>query len=91
MVVDVTDLYEETWLDRAGDYHSDALHVVERWSFVDRDTISYRATLDDPKVFTKPWTVDVLLHRRRDKNFQLIEDYCYTLPYDRFYPHKAGK
>lgn len=91
LVVDVTDLYDETWLDRAGDYHSEALHVVERWSFVDRDTISYHATLEDPKVFTRPWTVDVLLHRRRDKNFQLIEDYCFTLPYDRFYPHKAGK
>jgi hypothetical protein len=35
--------------------------------------------------------VNILLHRRRDPNFQLIEDYCFTLPYDRFYPHKEGK
>lgn len=91
LVVDVTDFLDETWLDRAGNYHSDALHVVERWQFVDQDTISYTATVEDRKVYTKPWTLDVLLHRRRDKNFQLIEDYCFTLPYEQYYPHKDGK
>lgn len=91
LVVDVTDFNEETWLDRAGNYHSEALHVVERWSFVDKDTIAYSATLEDPKVFSRPWTVNVLLHRRRDRDFQLIEDYCYTLEYEQFYPHKDGK
>lgn len=91
LVVDINDFNEETWLDRAGNFHSDQLHVVERWRFVDKDTISYSATLDDPKVFSKPWTVDVLLHRRRDRDFQLIEDYCYTLEYGDFYPHKDGK
>jgi hypothetical protein len=91
LVVDVADVNEETWLDRSGNYHSEALHVVERWRFVDRDTISYSATLDDPKVFSRPWTINVLLNRRRDKDFQLIEDYCYTLEYDRFYPHKDGQ
>lgn len=91
LVVDVANFNEETWLDRAGNYHSDKLHVVERWKFVDRDTISYSATLDDAKVFSAPWTVDVLLHRRRDPNFKLIEDYCYTLEYEQYYPHKDGK
>lgn len=91
LVVDINDFNEETWLDRAGNFHSDQLHVVERWSFVDKDTLSYSATLDDPKVFSKPWTVSVLLHRRRDRDFQLIEDYCYTLEYEHFYPHKDGK
>lgn len=91
LVVDVADFNDETWLDRAGNFHSEKLHVVERWKFVDRDTISYSATLDDPKVYSKPWTINVLLNRRRDANFQLIEDYCYTLEYDRFYPHKDGQ
>lgn len=91
LVVDVADFNEETWLDRAGDYHSDALHVVERWRFVDPDTIAYTATLDDKKVFSKPWTIEVLLNRRRDKNFQLIEDYCFTLEYEQYYPHKDGE
>ncbi len=91
LVVDVANFNEETWLDRSGNYHSDELHVVERWSFVDKDTISYQATVEDPKVFSAPWTVNVLLNRRRDKNFQLIEDYCFTLPYDQYYPHKEGE
>jgi len=92
LVVDVDDLNPETWLDRSGNFHSEELHVVERWKFVDRDTIAYSATLEDPKVYTRPWTIDVLLHRRRDPGFQLIEDYCYTLEYEQFYPpQEAGQ
>lgn len=91
LVADVTNFIDETWLDRAGNYHSDALHVVERWTFIDANTISYSATVEDPKVYTRPWTLNVLLHRRRDKNFQLIEDYCFTLPYEQYYPHKDGE
>jgi hypothetical protein len=91
LVVDVTDFIPETWLDRAGNFHSEQLHVVERWRFVDRDTIAYSATLEDPQVYSRPWTIDVLLHRRRDPGFQLIEDYCFTLQYDDVYPHKEGQ
>jgi hypothetical protein len=86
LVVDVTDFNDETWLDRAGNYHSEALHVVERWKYLDANTIEYRATLEDPQVFSRPWTIGVLLHRHREKNFQLIEDYRYTLDYDQYYP-----
>ena len=86
LVVDVVDFNEETWLDRAGNFHSDQLHVVERWSFVDANTIAYRATLEDPQVYTRPWDLSVLLHRHREPNFQLVENYCFTLDYDRFYP-----
>lgn len=91
LVVDVVDFNEETWLDRAGNFHGPNLHVVERWTFVDPNTVSYSATLDEPGIYERPWTINVLLHRRRDKGFQLIEDYCYTLEYDRFYPHKDGE
>jgi len=86
LVVDVRYLYDETWLDRAGNYHSDQLHVVERWRFLDNNTIEYRATLEDPQVYSKPWTLGVILHRHREKNFQLIENYCFTLDYDDAYP-----
>ncbi len=88
LVVDVKDFNDETWLDRAGNFHSDALHVVERWKFVDANTIEYKARLEDPKVFSAPWNISVLLHRHREKNFQLIEDYRYTLDYDQHYPPK---
>ena len=90
LVVDVTQFNGETWLDRSGNFHSEALHVVERWSFLDRNTISYVATLEDPKVYTRPWTLRVLLHRHREPGFQLIENYCYTLDYDEFYPIPGG-
>ena len=65
LVVDVVDFNAETWLDRAGNFHSEALHVVERWTLLDANTIEYEATVEDPKVFTRPWTLNVLLDRHR--------------------------
>ena len=74
-----------------GNFHSEQLHVVERWSFLDANTIQYRATLEDPAVYTRPWSLSVILHRHREPNFQLIENYCYTLDYDKFYPVPVGQ
>lgn len=91
LVVDVNDFNDETWLDRAGNFHSDKLHVVERWKFLDPNTIAYSATLDDAEVFSRPWTLNVILHRHREKNFQLIEDFRFTLPFDDVYPPRQGK
>lgn len=88
LVVDVTDFNDETWLDRAGNYHSEAFHVVERWTYLDPNTIEYKATLEDPKAYSRPWNISVILHRHREKNFQLIEDYRFTLDYDQHYPPK---
>jgi hypothetical protein len=88
LVVDVTDFTDETWLDRSGNFHSTALHVVEHWKLRDANTIEYTATLEDPEVYSKPWNIQVYLHRHREKNFQLIENYCYTLDYERYYPPK---
>jgi len=87
LVVDVTEFNDQTWLDRVGNFHSDALHVVERWRLLDANTIEYKAQLDDPKVFTQPWSITVLLYRRREPGVQLIENYCYTHEYDEFYPY----
>src|SRR5690606_38249761 len=86
LVVDVTSFNGQTWLDRSGNFASDTLHVIERWAFLDRNTIEYTATLEDPKVFSRPCTLGVILHRHREKNFQLIEDYRFTLEYADFYP-----
>lgn len=88
LVVDATNFNDETWLDRAGNFHSDQLHVVERWKFLDANTIEYQATVEDPKVFSRPWTLAVHLHRHREKDYQLIEDYRFTLEYDQYYPPK---
>lgn len=88
LVVDVKHFNDKTWFDRAGNYHSDQLHVIENWKFLDKNTIEYRATIEDPQVFSKPWSLSVILHRHREKDFQLIEDYRFTLDYDQYYPPK---
>ncbi len=88
LVVDARHFNDKTWFDSAGNYHSDALQVLERWTFLDRNTIEYQATVTDEKVFSRPWTLSVILHRHREKDFQLIEDYRFTLEYDEFYPPK---
>src|SRR3984957_2182467 len=75
LVVDVGNINDKTWFDMAGDFHSDALHVVERYRMSDRDTIQYEATIEDSKVFTKPWTIKIALHRRTDRD-RLFEYSC---------------
>jgi len=75
LVVDVSNFNDKTWLDMAGDFHSDALHVVERYRMTDRDTIRYEATLEDPKVFSKAFTIAFNLKRRTDRT-RLYEYVC---------------
>ena len=67
---------EETWFDRAGDFHSDALHVVERYTPLSPYHLMYEATIEDPKVFTRPWKISFPLYRRMEKNIQLLEFKC---------------
>jgi hypothetical protein len=57
LVVDVTSFNDKTWLTGVGTFHSDKLHVVERFTRIDQDTIQYSATMEDPEVLTKPWTI----------------------------------
>jgi hypothetical protein len=80
LVVDVANLNDDperpTWLDGSGNYHSDALHVVERYTYNGPDIITYRATLDDSKVFSKPFTIEVTLYRHKEKNYRLLEYEC---------------
>jgi hypothetical protein len=76
LVVDVTGLIDQTWFDRAGNYHSDALHVVERFTPRSADTLTYEATIEDPKVFTRPWKISMPLYRRVEKNAQIMEYKC---------------
>jgi hypothetical protein len=86
LVVDVTDFNDLTWFDHAGNFHSDALHVVERYSFLDADHIHYEATIEDPKVFTKPWRISLVLYRHKEKDFQLLDYEGYAFDYEKYYP-----
>jgi hypothetical protein len=79
LVVDVTHFNDQTWFDRAGNHHSDALHLVERYSFIDPDHLNYEVTVEDPKVFSRPWTMSMILYRHKEANFQLFEYECSAL------------
>jgi hypothetical protein len=76
LVVDVTNFKPETWLDGAGNFHSNKLHVVERYTRTGPNTIRYEATIEDPEVFERPWTIRVELARHTEPNFQLVEHEC---------------
>ena len=76
LVVDVTGFNDQTWFDRAGNFHSEALHVVERYTRTGPDVIAYEATIEDPKVFTRPWKMSMPLYRRQEKNAQIMDFKC---------------
>ncbi len=76
LVVDVQDFNDETWFDHVGNFHSDALHVVERYTLAGADHIQYEATIEDPKVFTKPWKISMPLYRRVENNPRVLEYEC---------------
>ena len=76
LVVDVTSQNDQTWFDRVGDFHSDALHVVERFVPVNVGVIQYEATITDPKTFSRPWKMSMPLYRHVEKNAQLLEFKC---------------
>jgi hypothetical protein len=77
LVVEVTNHNDQTRFDVVGDFHSDALTVSERFVLVDADTIQYTATIEDPKVFTRPWTMAFRLVRDKEYGDELWEEACY--------------
>src|SRR5947208_16294029 len=76
LVVDVTNFNGKQWFDRAGNFHSDALHLVERFTPITPDAIRYEVTIEDPKVFTRPWKISMPIYRRMEPNMQLMEYRC---------------
>jgi hypothetical protein len=91
LVIDVTALDERTWFDRAGDYHSDALHVVERYTPRSHDTLWYEATIEDPKVFAHPWKIKMPLYRHVEPDARLLEFKCVEFAEDLMYGQYAKK
>src|SRR5262245_4418283 len=76
LVIAVNGFNDLSWFDRAGNHHSDALTVVERYSLAPGGNLSYEARIEDPKTFTRPWTIRMPLYRLRDTNAQLLEYNC---------------
>jgi hypothetical protein len=76
LVVDSVNFNDKSWFDHAGNFHSDELHTVERYTLVDHDHIRYEVTIEDPKVFTRPWKMSMILYRRLDPGLQLLEYDC---------------
>jgi hypothetical protein len=76
LVIDVTGMNDQTWFDRAGNHHSDQLHVVERYTRTGPDHLLYEATIEDKQTFTKPWKISMPLYRRIERNAQLMEFKC---------------
>ena len=76
LVVDVTGMNDRTWFDRSGNFHSEALHVVERYTRTSPDVLTYEATIEDPNVFTRPWKMRMPLYRRQERNAQLMDFKC---------------
>ena len=87
LVVDVTGLNGNAWLDRAGNYTTDSTHVVERFRLTDADHIDYEATITDPKLFTRPWKINLVLYKHLEKNFQLLEFKCVEFAEEMLYGH----
>jgi len=86
-VVDATHFDDRTWFDRAGNFHSDALHVVERYTLAGPDHINYEVTIEDPKVFTRPWKMRLILYRHKEPNFQLLDYDCFAFQWEQYYPY----
>jgi hypothetical protein len=76
LVIDVTGFNADTWFDRSGNFHTEKLHVVERYTRTAPDVITYEATIEDPNVFTRAWKMSMPLYRRLDKGVQLMDFKC---------------
>jgi len=82
LVVDVVHFTDQTWFDRSGNFHSAALHIVERYTPISPDHIRYDVTVEDPQVFTRPWNMSMVLYRRKEPRPRILEYECYSYALD---------
>jgi hypothetical protein len=87
LVVDVTEFNGRNWFDRAGNFHSDQLKLVERFTPISADAIRYEVTIEDPKTFARPWKISMPLYRRLEPNMQLMEYRCIEFAEEFMYGH----
>jgi hypothetical protein len=76
LVIDANGFNDSTWFDRAGNWHTEALHVVERYTRTSPEVLNYEATIEDKNDFTRPWKISMPLYRRVEKNAQLMDFKC---------------
>ena len=91
LVVDVTAQVPDTWFDSSGNFHSEDLKVEERYTPTGPNTLRYEATIDDPKVFTRPWRISMPLYRRLEENAQILEFKCVPFAEGAVYGHLRRK
>lgn len=87
LIVDVVGFNGQAWLDRAGNFHSDALRVTERYTPISANALMYEATLEDENVYTRPWTIKFPLYRRLEENARLLEFKCVEFSEELLYGH----
>jgi hypothetical protein len=87
LVVDTKGFNDLSWFDRSGNFHSDALHVIERFTARSPETLTYEVTIEDPKVFTRPWKMTMPLYRRVEANAQILEFRCVEFAEELLYGH----
>ena len=87
LVVNSDNFNDRTWLSRAGDFHSDAMKLVERFTPITADAIRYEVTVEDRNVFTRPWTMKMVLYRQLEDNAQLMDFKCVELVEETFLGH----
>ena len=87
LVVEVTDLIGETWFDRSGNFHSEALQVTERYTPITPYHMQYEATIEDPDVFSEPWTISLPLYRRMEEHPRVLEYRCVEMVEELVYGH----
>lgn len=87
LVVDVTGQNDQTWFDRSGNFHTENLHVVERYRLVDPDTILYEAEIEDPAIYTRPWKISMNLYRRKGADATLLQFKCVEFVEELMYGH----
>ena len=91
LVVDTRGFNGMSWFDRAGNFASDALHVVERFTPRSAETLNYDVTIEDPNTFTRPWKMSMPLYRRVERNAQLAEYRCVEFAEEVIYGHLKKK
>jgi hypothetical protein len=86
-VVEVTGLNGQTWLDRAGNYASASARITERYTPLGPNHLQYEATIEDPTVYTRPWTIRMPLYRIVDEDFRVLEFKCEPYAEEKIYGH----